>query len=471
MSDSEEQLGTPGNVIIEECKLYLHDGTDVVLRDMSDPGKPINYVAEINIYEGIFDKYLTGSIRIEDAANIITDAPIMGGEVFYLKLRTPTLDDTPANVIEKEFRVFSILDRDLNEDRSQGYTLEFMSIEGMADQNQILQQRYKGNTEDIIREIYDKNIKISRKPMSGGTAPTGLWIGDTPHSSNVSFISNKWTPMQTLDYMSKYIRGNKHDGADFVFYESNKDFYFTSLQQLISTGKDAMLDEYVYAQPSQELPRRSVGSFTSGWTPAGWVTITEMKIPRTIDIIDGQDSGFYAQSVRAYDLFSKERMETRIDAREDFDKFVHTEDGIPIPHGAEGSPHAMTAIKVLNSANNITQSYNIPGAKGGNSDNMNVIASSVLRDNYFSSFKDYTFEIDVPGRTDIEVGKMIYVAYPAPRSKTEDLDFDQIFDKQLSGKYLITHIRHKIDNAGYVMMMEIQKNGLPESLGPVAEGG
>ena len=42
-------------------------------------------------------------------------------------------------------------------------------------------------------------------------------------------------------------------------------------------------------------------------------------------------------------------------------------------------------------------------------------------------------------------------------------------DKQLSGKYLITGIRHKIDTVGYVMKMEIVKNGLPESMGPPEE--
>ena len=77
--------------------------------------------------------------------------------------------------------------------------------------------------------------------------------------------------------------------------------------------------------------------------------------------------------------------------------------------------------------------------------------------------------MDVPGRTDIEVGRMIYISYPSPISKTEDLDYDDLFDRQLSGKYLVTAIRHKIDTVGYVMKMEIVKNGLPESMGPAEE--
>ena len=81
--------------------------------------------------------------------------------------------------------------------------------------------------------------------------------------------------------------------------------------------------------------------------------------------------------------------------------------------------------------------------------------------NYFNSFKDYAFEIDVPGRTDIQAGDLIQVMYPSTMSKGEGATFDDIFDKKLTGKYLITAIRHKIDTAGHVMKMEIVKNSIP----------
>ena len=55
--------------------------------------------------------------------------------------------------------------------------------------------------------------------------------------------------------------------------------------------------------------------------------------------------------------------------------------------------------------------------------------------------------------------------YPSPITKTEDVDPDELFDRQLSGKYLITAIRHKIDTVAHTMRMEIVKNGLPESMG------
>jgi len=457
---TEEVLIKPGDVTIDELLITSHDGTQYNLKDEG-------MFAEINIYEDIWNKFLTGNIALKDATNFITNAPIMGGELITIKLRTNTFEDTPETIIDKSFQIYSIKNRSLNNDREQLYILNFCSIEMMSDQTHTLSKRYKGNTEDIIKDIYDNFIVEARRPMEG-TDPTGILIGDVPHVSNISFIANNWTPVQTFDFMSKYIRGNKHGGADFIFYESNKRFYFTSLQALIKAGKDNVFEEYVYSPSSLKVQHRSSGdNFIGVPLPLAWCKIDAMKIPRTIDIIDGQDSGYYAQSVRAYDLFTKETLEAEIDVRKDFGKFIHTDDGIPIPQGVKRNPRSMTTLKLLNSVNNMTQTANIPGSKTGNSDSENIIGSSLFRDNYFNSFKDYQFEIDVPGRTDIECGNIIYIQYPSPRSKTADLTFDDIYDRQLSGKYIITAIRHKIDTVAHVMKMEIMKNGVPESMGEV----
>ena len=173
----------------------------------------------------------------------------------------------------------------------------------------------------------------------------------------------------------------------------------------------------------------------------------------------------YSQSVRAYDLYTKERYNAELDVRKDWSKFQHTEPGCPVPEGVDRNPNTTMTVKILSSVNNLTQSASLPGSKHGNADSENIVAASLMRDNYFNSLRDYTFEIDVPGRTDVACGDMIYLNYPSPRTKTEDVDFDKLFDRQLSGKYLITAIRHKIDTVAHVMKMEVVKNGLPESMG------
>ena len=87
-------------------------------------------------------------------------------------------------------------------------------------------------------------------------------------------------------------------------------FYYSSMQNLIEAQKDLLFDEYIYSPPGMDLPHREGGeTYTGVKLPKTFVTIDSIQVPRTIDIINGQDSGYYSQSVRAYDLFTKERVE------------------------------------------------------------------------------------------------------------------------------------------------------------------
>ena len=79
------------------------------------------------------------------------------------------------------------------------------------------------------------------------------------------------------------------------------------------------------------------------------------------------------------------------------------------------------------------------------------------------SIDDYQFLITVPGRTDIEVGRAIKLDYPQPKSKgTED---SYVEDVVLSGMYIITEIKHRINPVSYSMTLRITKNGVGKDLG------
>jgi hypothetical protein len=456
-ADKTERLINPGDVAIDEIFVTPSTGSGAI-----DLG---NLMVELNIYEDIWNCWMHGDIVMNDAVSLLNDGPIRGGEQLTIKLRTKTYDDTPENVIHKSFQIYAIENRGLNNDREESYVLRFLSIEGMTDSTININKRFTGNTVDIVEEIYNQYLIEYRHPLEA-KEKSELIIGDTPHASQINYISNWWTPAQNLNYISKYVRGNSGVGSDFIFYESNKRFYFTSIQQMIKSNlENGLLDEYSYSQPGLDIPP-SGEEYTGIKLPDNHVKIDNIVIPRTIDIVDGQDNGYYAQSVRAYDLFFKERYEAVIDVRETFDSFVHTDPGIPIPEGIRRSPFQNITFKLLNSGNFFRGA--LRGIPGGNSQNANdaIVHNTLYRNNYFNSFRDYTFEISVPGRTDIEVGRMIKMNYPRAGDKPKDSTYDDIIDPNLSGNYLITAIHHSINNyTGHTMKMEICKNGLPESLG------
>ena len=69
-------------------------------------------------------------------------------------------------------------------------------------------------------------------------------------------------------------------------------------------------------------------------------------------------------------------------------------------------------------------------------------------------------EIFVPGRTDIEVGRMLNLMYPdvSPKGSFDRNKSNE--DIKYSGSYLITAINHKFNQQTHMMSMEIVKDGL-----------
>jgi hypothetical protein len=92
--------------------------------------------------------------------------------------------------------------------------------------------------------------------------------------------------------------------------------------------------------------------------------------------------------------------------------------------------------------------------------------SEVMKDIYGnrkSSLLELTntkMNITVPGRTDVEVGRMLYFNYPALGPRDVSDTGDSMQDKLYSGYYLVTAIHHKVNKNEHTMTMEIVKDSL-----------
>jgi len=124
------------------------------------------FMLELNIYEDIFSFCMTGNLIVADAANLISNFPILGNEYITIKVRTPTLEDIPGNVIEKTFQIYAIYDRVLNDDRSQYYNISFMSIEGYENTTSVVTKAFSGPTDEIAQKIYEDYIEYDRPLVS-----------------------------------------------------------------------------------------------------------------------------------------------------------------------------------------------------------------------------------------------------------------------------------------------------------------
>ena len=157
---------------------------EVTLADFGAEASPAvvrdnKFMMEINLYEDLFSFCMTGNVIVADAANLISNLPIVGNEFITVKFRTPTLEDSPENVIQKTFQVYAIYDRILNDDRSQFYNISFISPEGYENQTTVVGKSYNDSTDAVVKKIYEEYIEVDRP----------LIIFDTPHVSRIKYTS------------------------------------------------------------------------------------------------------------------------------------------------------------------------------------------------------------------------------------------------------------------------------------------
>ena len=114
----EETLVKPGDIQCDALSITTHKGETIELKADAMVGHE-GFFAEVNIYEDIWNKFVTGDIVLRDAANMMTDGPIVGGETLTMKWRTNTFPGDMQSTIDRQFIVFGVYNRTLNNDREQ----------------------------------------------------------------------------------------------------------------------------------------------------------------------------------------------------------------------------------------------------------------------------------------------------------------------------------------------------------------
>jgi hypothetical protein len=444
-----------GDVRIEEVILTTVTGEQV---DLS------NFMLQIIIQESIYSPCIFGEIIMSDAINLLSDGPIIGKDTITLKIRTPELPDKKEACIQKTFSIYAVTDRKLNTDREQFYSIAFISQPGINDNITRLTQKFSGSTDDIAEKIFSDYIALEGNTMV---------MPDRPHSTNnFEFVANHWSPFQCMNYLAKNSIGTQYRMPNVMFFESNKRFYYGSITGIIQEQlkRKTLYDEYNYVPELDTNPNTKPKDRTSGYTYTSPTISNKMRVvekiyyPTHFDQLKNQDSGYYGNTTFAYDFANKDiyhiqfdytsrhtqRLEQRSNLIKDtFTSFNHIGNTAPMPVDPISDPLSNITFKA--------------GASGlfGLNDAFDVkqVTSTCFRKTALAELEAVKYEITVPGKTDVEVGRLIRFNYPkvGDKARTVSTD-DELYDSLISGIYIITGIRHDIDITGHKMILEITRD-------------
>ena len=441
----QDSIQKAGSVLIKELKLVTSEN---IIIDLTE------FLVELNLFEDLFSSYLKGNLVLTDSRNLIENGPVVGEEYLILKLQTPTFDQ----IISKTFRVFRVSDRQVVRDNNtQNFVLHFASVELFYDMLLPLFIPFEGTIHEVAGKIFSEYIASNRDwQISSSSDSIKELEYNTPltvlnaTSNKVKFISPGWTPFKCINWLASKAIPKDLKAKNYLFFESNKSFYFGSVEYIYKEAIENNLTIGKYFISASNIR----GGANSPDIDREYFIAKDVSILDSTDHVKNATSGYLANRLITLDLFNKQYEITDYDYVEQYKEQYHTS-GI----GTKAQP-IFTKDSLRNFTSDISFYPVHPKLYNNFSDNVSEKYKEI-HGNRKSSLLDLNnirMNMSVPGRTDIEVGRLLYFSYPALGDADEGTVNKE--DKQYSGYYLITAIHHKVNKIEHTMTMEVIKDSL-----------
>lgn len=424
---AEEILKKPGDILFNKLVLFSPNQNKYINLD--------DYLVEINIYENMLSSVMSGSITLADSRNLIKDFPLIGEEILYVDVKTPTFD--PENNLDKIFRVYSITDKSYSSDGATIiYQLNFTSLESFRSLYSPISRSFQGKPEEIISQIYKEYLQIDK-----GIELTIL----TPTANTIKFVSPGWTPLECINWICSKSLPVNNTSANFLFWETSSGFYFGSTDTIFKDIENYSIGEYVYSQSYINTLKRDD-------IQKSMMAIKSLNIERSFDQLTNSMSGYIANRVLDIDLYNKQYSIVDYDHGKKFNNYSHTEVDPVVP--------LFDITTDRNPLTFLTLNYSHSKLHNDNPDNFDVQTKNIFgnRRSNLLELDNFKMNLVVPGRTDIQAGATINIKMPSGTLTYSEDKVNNNEDELYTGNYLITNLCHKINPSTHFISMTVTKN-------------
>lgn len=386
-----------------------------------------NQVIGIQVYEDMFNPWISGQIIIKESHDFINLFPLVGKEFVRLDITTPGLDEKYK--FKGEFFIFKLTDRIRSAHREQAYVLHFVSKEAIVDVNKKISKTYAGKISDTVKAIVEAD--------DGLESSKNLTIEPTANSTK--HISNFWSPLKNINYLAKQ-SVNADGSPTFLFFENKFGLVFASLDGLIGVP---VYQQFIWDNYSAGIQQQgtSYKDFNEDYRK-----ILEFRTPETFDYIPKAEAGMYESRIIHYDLVTKKYTDRNYNSRTNISTRSRLNNYPAITDGHVSRPDSMILIDHKYYGN--FNSY-------GDVTNTKTIQDRISLIQQFNQFK---IEIVVFGRMDYCVGQMMNLRVFKTQQLQETEDPEEYLDKIYSGNYFVAAISHTIDREKHECTMELIKD-------------
>lgn len=410
----------PGDISIDQANIVSSDG-----RHTNIMGQMLG----IDLYEDMFSPFISGTLYMKDAQDLIATIPIIGEEYLELEFSTPQIGKKAK--FSGKYAIFKLNDREKTAEREIIYALHFISPEAMIDLNRRVSKAYEGYIHDIVKAIV---------PAKDGLESEKKLIAEEA-VNRTKFISNFWSPIKNIQYACENAT-NKNNSPSFIFFENRVGFNFVTLDLLYSRPKpdhSFIWDNYT-AEP---LPTGS----SKKSLDEDYKRILDFQSFGGFDNIKRLKSGMYGSEIIYYDLTTHQYVHTFYQPKWQEDRHLNAE---PLWRNISKGTSPKTVIMFGK------QSYNNFDGYSAETANTKV---QQKRGALLAQAEAFKCTINVYGNPLINAGQLINLNIPAPTQiSSVNPDEKKIIDKVQSGNYLAGSVCHRITRKQYFCTIELIKD-------------
>ena len=446
-------------------------------------GQPIDIspaVTELSIFESIWHPFLTAHIRMSDSHNLhqkldnMSETATVDIDIINAGLESLAVDEKDISLKPPVFHINQTSARAMTAPKAQSYTLDLVSESYRNTIDTKISETYKSILiSDMVDNIYNKYFR---------------GIGDTINSEHKHDITceptdkvdtqqfTSITPLAAINDLAK--KAVSEDGAvNYLFFETINQHFFVSINTLLKDQEKENLLHFTYKPGVDD-------STGVAHMKKNVITVDKMQFQQQPNHADKIANGTYGSKLITHDIVTKVIRQHDFNMFPRWSKLNHCGDHPPTSNSEVETAAAGTPRLQLAPGGSATTSKLIGDQTDSNivyrpkHDQMycntyteqydnNVENWYLQRNSDISLFTNGTMiTLETSGHTGIRVGMVIWLELLSPEVTDGDKKTDKIIDKRLSGKWLVTSIKHIIGSIGktegttYNMIIEVTRDGV-----------
>tara|TARA_Y100001936_G_C16070683_1_gene670337 strand:+ start:996 stop:2423 length:1428 start_codon:yes stop_codon:yes gene_type:complete len=442
----------------------------------------IPHMLELNIYENIFRPFLSANLVLTDSHNIPYKLPIVGEETVDIDISLAgyagSSDEKRLSIRPPRLHVNSLRDKYFTKPKTQVFSLHLLSEQYMSSIHSKVSKSYRGKKiSSIVDNIYFKYLFDGER---------GMFFEPTDKSENI--IIPNLSPIDAIQWLARRSVSEKGSGVNYLFYETINESYFTSLDTLVS---EEPVKTFIFRP-------RIDDSTGVGFIKENFFKIDKFEFKNQFNKTHHTERGTYSSKLITHDIVKKEISQHEYTGYNEWFALNHCGDFPPLSNSqmeiksanVNRTSHAPPAIdnnfpttterelgKMIDSNVHFYPKHDQLYAKDYDDlYNNNAEEWKLKRGPHLGHFDDGIILIlFVSGNSSLRVGQTVILNLPSPETSDKDKKTDVVEDLFLSGKYLVTAIRHIFAQGSisdpkiaYTMQVEVRKDGVEEMV-PIRE--